>query len=81
MGFEKLIMASNVGGMREIIMDGKTGILFQSDSVEAIKSAINNVLVSENTHTITDNAKLYVKKHRSWQSNAIKYKEIYNNIL
>ena len=57
MGFEKLIMASNVGGMREIIMDGKTGILFQSDSVEAIKSAINNVLVSENTHTITDNAK------------------------
>ena len=81
MGFEKLIMASNVGGMREIIINGKTGVLFQSDSVEAIKSAINHVLVSENIQTIIDNAKLYVKQYRSWQSNAIKYKEIYNNLL
>lgn len=81
MGFEKLIMASNVGGMREIIIDGKTGVLFQPDSVEAIKSAINNVLVSDNIQTIIDNAKLYVKQNRSWQSNAIKYKEIYNNLL
>ncbi len=81
MGFEKLIMASNVGGMREIIIDSKTGILFQPDSVEALKSAINNVLVSDNIQTMIDNAKIYVKKHRSWQSNAIKYKEIYNNLL
>ena len=81
MGYEKLIMASNVGGMREIIINGKTGVLFQPDSVDALKSAINNVLVSDNIQTMIDNAKLYVKKHRSWQSNAIKYKEIYNNIL
>ena len=74
---EKLIMASNVGGMREIIINGKTGVLFQPDSVDALKSAINNVLVSDNIQTMIDNACLLCEKYLIlWKkSNAIKYRK------
>ena len=79
MGFEKLIMASNVGGMREIIKDRETGILFQSDSEDAIKLAVLDIIKNKNTINMIENAKRYVEQNRSWQYNAIKYKEIYNN--
>ena len=79
MGFEKLIMASNVGGMREIIKDRETGILFQSDSEDAIKLAVLDIIKNKNTINMIENAKRYVEQNRSWQYNAIKYKKIYNN--
>ena len=42
MGYQKLIMASDIGGMREIIKNNKTGLLFKSDSVEEIQGVVLN---------------------------------------
>ena len=81
MGYNKLIMASNIGGMREIIEDNRTGILFEPDSVDSIKSAILDILNKKDINRIIENALLYVKKKRSWKSNAVKYKDIYQNLL
>ena len=81
MGYNKLIMASNIGGMREIIENEKTGILFKPDSIEAIKSTILSVLNKNNLANIVNNALIYVENNRSWRMNAIKYKGIYTNLI
>lgn len=81
MGYKKLIMASNIGGMREIIDHNSTGILFEPNSVESIESAILDVLNKNDVNSIVENAINYVKKKRSWQSNAVKYKLIYQSLL
>ena len=81
MGYKKLIMASNIGGMREIIENGKTGILFNSDSIQSIKSEIYSVLNMKDYSCIVENASSYIESHRSWRANAINYRNIYKNLI
>ena len=33
MAYKKIVIASDVGGMKELIKDDKTGILFKSDDL------------------------------------------------
>ena len=44
MAMEKPVIATNVGGPPEIIVDGKTGLLLEPRNVEAISSAIERIL-------------------------------------
>ena len=81
MGYQKLIMASDIGGMREIIKNNKTGLLFKSDSVEEIQKAILNVLERKDIETLVLEAFSYVKNNRSWKENGRKYKAIYKSII
>ncbi len=47
---EKLIIASNIGGSNETIVDGKTGILFESgDAVSLSKKIIEAITMDEST--------------------------------
>ena len=47
---EKLIIASNIGGSNETIVDGKTGILFQSGDVSSLsKKIIQAITMDEST--------------------------------
>ncbi len=47
MAMEKPVIATNVGGPPEIIVDGKTGLLVEPRNVEAISSAIERILSDE----------------------------------
>ena len=37
MAYKKLVLASDVGGMKELIKDNKTGILFESEIFLSLK--------------------------------------------
>ena len=41
---QKPIIASNFGGSRETIVDGKTGFLFKNRNSESLAEYLNNVL-------------------------------------
>jgi len=66
MAMEKVVISTDVGGMREIIEDGKTGFLV-SDSLDAIVDMIievlNNPLLQKE---IGKNARMYVERERNW---------------
>ena len=81
MGYEKLIIASNIGGMRELIENEKTGILFNPDCLQSLRIAILNVLTRRDLEKIIANALVYVKDNRSWKVNALIYKNIYTNLI
>lgn len=80
MAWEKLIIASNVGGMCELIEDGITGILFEADNKASLKEVIQN-LESDKAFCIAKRGKSHVMENRSWSKNAFKYQQIYDNFL
>jgi len=66
MAMEKTIVSTDVGGMREIIEDGKNGFLV-SHSEEAISKKILEVLADEKIRQkIGTNARDYVLSNRDW---------------
>jgi glycosyltransferase involved in cell wall biosynthesis len=47
MAMEKPVIATNAGGLPEIITDGTTGLLIEPRNVEAIVNAIEKILDDE----------------------------------
>ena len=80
MAYKKLVLASDVGGIKELIKDGKTGILFQSGSHVQLEKALKKILDSYDLNNIIDNAYDYIYKKRNWYHNAKLYKKLYCDI-
>ena len=81
MAYKKLVIASDVGGMRELIKDNKTGVLFKSDSEQALKETIVKVINSGANKDIIETAYRYVYTKKNWNNNADKYRLIYEKLL
>ena len=45
---EKIIIASNIGGSNETVVDGKTGILFDSGNAKELARILNKVIDLDN---------------------------------
>lgn len=82
MAQDKLVAASNVGGHRELIHDGKTGILFAPDDPEACAQALAAMIDrKESWPVIRQTARDYVKDHHDWAHNVRRYQDVYNALL
>jgi len=82
MAMGKCIVASNVGGLNELIEDGKTGILFKPEDCTDLANKINNLISdSEVRLAIGLNALEYVRKERNWNDLCKKYIDVYSNLL
>ncbi len=62
MMFEKPIVASNIGGIPEVITDGETGYLFNPGNVDGFATGIINLLNEEQKEKIIRNAKRQVEE-------------------
>jgi len=81
MAYKKIVIASDVGGMKELIKDGKTGILFKSESPASLEKALKNILDRRDLNEIIDNAYNYIYKQRNWYYNAKSHKKLYSYII
>lgn len=78
----KLVAASDVGGHRELIDDGKTGTLFAPGDPAAIAGALigllgDRAMWDERRRT----ARAFVEAHRNWSSNILRYEPVYQRLL
>jgi len=80
MAYKKLVLASDVGGMKELIKDDKTGILFKSGDLSELEKALLKVLERDDLNYIIDNAYNYIYKQRNWYHNAKLYKKLYSDL-
>ena len=80
MAYKKLVLASDVGGMKELIKDGETGVLFKSGSLFKLVKALKKILVRDDLNDIIENAYNYIHTQRNWFRNAKLYKKLYSNI-
>ena len=78
----KLVLASNVGGHRELIEDGKTGHLFQAGNVQALAHSVNQLLRSRNSWpALRLAARQFVENERNWRASVSRYGAIYQRLL
>lgn len=78
MAMKKPVLASDVGGHRELIQDRKTGFLFQAGSVDALQQSIQQLYAEPDLlRQCTDNAFIGVNNTRTWQANSLLYRKVY----
>ncbi len=75
----KALVASDVGGHRELIHDGKTGLLFPAGNVDALAAAILRVLEDRGIRsTLEQQGPEWVRCERSWERTTGGYAEVYS---
>ena len=74
---KKPIIATNVGGVKDLIQDNKTGFLIQSgDESELIKKILFLLENNSKAEIMGENACLYIKKNFSWSKIALDFSRI-----
>src|SRR5690606_16619737 len=84
LSFKKLFLGSDVGGIKELIKDKKTGLLFEADNIQDLQSKISFILNTYHSieiKRIIDAGYKDVIARFSWETNAKLYKDIYERQL
>jgi glycogen(starch) synthase len=78
----RILVASDVGGHRELVRHGETGFLFRSGDVSALEAALDGVLSQpENWPRIRLQARRFVELERTWTNSVARYSEVYRKAL
>jgi PEP-CTERM/exosortase A-associated glycosyltransferase len=78
----RLFVASDVGGHRELIRDGETGLLFKAEDVDALaKRALEALNLPDGGETLRRNGRRYVETARNWAATVANYRAIYGRAL
>lgn len=78
MAMGRCVLGSNVGGIRELIRDGETGLLFQADSVESLQGQLRRLLSGEiDVRALGARAREDVVANRQWRHMAGVYESAY----
>jgi glycogen synthase len=74
----RLVLASDVGGHRELVRNDETGWLFGAGDPRALAGAIDQALTRrEDWPRIAANAARYVRSERSWTRSVARYADVY----
>lgn len=78
----RMLVASDVGGHRELIRHGETGFLFRAGDAAALAGAIDDVLVRRPFWPkFREQARRFVEVERTWASSVARYREVYRRAL
>lgn len=81
MAMGKALVASDVGGHKELIQDGRTGILFRSGSREALSKALLDLIENqERQKKLAQQGLEWVTTHHTWMKTTAVYREIYGEM-
>ena len=76
------VVATNVGGIPELVIDNKTGLLVPSENPEKLADAVNELLSdTEKAKKLARNGNDFVKKNMTWDVILPKYIQFYKNLL
>lgn len=82
MAQRRLVVASNVGGHRELIRDGETGVLFAAGDPDALAAAVNRLLADRAAWPrMRDAGRRYVETERNWRNSVSRYVDVYRRML
>ncbi len=82
MAQERIVVASSVGGHRELIRDRETGYLFPPDEPQRLAEGVLAALADQNTWPrIRTQAIDFIDTERSWAHSVARYAEVYGRIL
>ncbi|MEO8849415.1 MAG: glycosyltransferase, partial [Casimicrobiaceae bacterium] len=78
----RMLVASDVGGHRELIRDGETGFLFRAGDATALAATIERVLAAKAAWpTMRACARRFVEAERTWKRSASGYRSAYGALV
>lgn len=82
MAQQRIVAASDVGGHRELICDGETGLLFPADDPAACAAALAGLLERRDEwDRIRQQAARHVRQRHDWSANVERYRLVYQDLL
>lgn len=76
------VIASNVGGLREMVRDRETGILFRAGDIQELsKCCIELGTNPSSREAISFEARKWIRQNRDWKIITSQYKNIYDSVL
>ena len=77
----RLVVASDVGGHRELIRDGDTGMLFAAGSADRLARALLDLAGQAGLQArLRANARAFVEAERNWAGSVRRYADVYGSI-
>ena len=74
----RLVLASDVGGHRELIRPGETGQLFHAGSIEDLQRAVLDMLRERaGWQARRDAGRRFVEMERTWSASVARYRDVY----
>lgn len=78
----KIVIASNVGGIPEIIQDGENGLLFEKGNAVDLEKKITSILEKTiDIKKIQDNARKTIEDNFRWDKRALEINQIYERTI
>lgn len=78
----RLMVASDVGGHRELIDDGKTGVLFRAgDADDLARKAVALLDNASDWERIKANGRRFVETERNWAASVARYRGVYQRLV
>ena len=78
----RLVIASGVGGHKELINDKENGILFKANEVESLANSVLELLKNKELQDeMRKTGRDYVEQERNWEKSVGNYKQVYSAIL
>lgn len=82
MAQKQIVLASDVGGHRELIRDGETGFLFKAGDPDALCERVSQVFARRaEWPKIRDAGRRFVETERNWRASVALYREPYSRLL
>jgi glycosyltransferase involved in cell wall biosynthesis len=76
------VVATNVGGIPELIKDNETGILVPSENPDKLADAVNELLSDKRkAERLANNGNIFVKSNMTWDIILPKYIQFYEDLL
>lgn len=77
----RLLAASDVGGHRELIDDGRTGVLFAASDPAALARKVLDLLgAPERWPALRANGRAFVERERTWAASVARYQKVYGSL-
>ncbi len=74
----RLVVASDVGGHRELIRHGDTGMLFYAGDSDALAAAVNDLLARrDDWQPMRERGRAFVEQERTWAASVGRYRQVY----
>jgi len=78
----RVLAASDVGGHRELIEDGRTGVLFKADDAGALADALLRLFGEpERWAELRANGRRFVETERNWAGSVSRYRNVYAGLV
>jgi PEP-CTERM/exosortase A-associated glycosyltransferase len=78
----RVVLASDVGGHRELIQDSRTGMLFKAeDTADLSRSVISYLDGARDSKTMILEGRAFIERERNWRTVSARYLDVYGRAL